>query len=803
MRKFNLYFFFPFAALILLIVVCSTSMYKLPPLGKFLNPVIGINHNFENDDPEAFYSNKVMKGIDDKVEVLFDERKVPHIFTKSDADLYYAQGYVTASLRLWQMDFLSYVSAGRLSEVFGESMLTQDRKQRRIGVLSAARKSLKLIESDPETLKFLNAYTKGVNAFIQQLAYKDYPFEYKFFDYAPEPWTNLKTVLIMKHMGNVLSGYEEDISMTKLYMALGREDFLKLYPDYNNHIKSIEQDQVTDTKELNYDRVQDYLKDGFMDADGVLPKSNYNPKLGSNNWVVSGKKTKSGFPILCNDVHLNLSLPSLWIDMQLVSDHINVYGVTLPGIPSIIIGFNKDLAWGVTNGAVDVKDWYKLKISSNYKKYEFDGKMVDFKYEVEEIKIKGKESFHDTVRYTIHGPVVTDNQFKDAPELANYALKWGLLSPSNELRSFMLLNKAKNKQDFLAAIKNFTCPVQNFIFSTKTGDIGIIHQGKIAKKWIGQGRFVLDGTRKDHLYSGYIAQDSLPQLYNPKSNFIFSANQHPTKKMQYSYTNGYYSEVRANRISKLLESGDQFDIAKMKAMQLDNVNAFAAEALSAVSSIIRNKVDKTPYAKEFEAFAKWNGNYNASSTEAELFELFWKNVKENTWDELKRYPFYLNPPDNYVLLDMIVNDPGNKYFDKQGTAAVETASDIVYYSFINAVASRKASDKLKPWSMFNTINIMHPTDIRSLGRYDIPMPGHSDAINALSKNWGASWRMIVEFGEDGPHSYGIYPGGQSGNIGSAHYEDYVNTWIKGGYYKLNFYLSKKEAKKILRLSGNE
>lgn len=236
-----------------------------------------------------------MKGVDDKVEIIFDERKVPHIFTKSDADLYYAQGYATASLRLWQMDFLSYVSAGRLSEVFGESMLTQDRKQRRMGMLSAAKKSLRLIESDPETLKFLNAYTKGVNAFIQQLAYKDYPFEYKFFDYAPEPWTNLKSVLIMKHMGNVLSGYEEDISMTKLYMALGREDFLKLYPDYNNHIKSIEQDQVADTKELNYDRVQDYLKDGFMDADGVLPKSNYNPKLGSNNWVVSGKKTKSGF----------------------------------------------------------------------------------------------------------------------------------------------------------------------------------------------------------------------------------------------------------------------------------------------------------------------------------------------------------------------------------------------------------------------------------------------------------------------------------------------------------------------------
>lgn len=798
MYKLNLYFFFPFIVLILLIGVFSTSMYQLPPLGEFLNPIIGINHSLENDNSKDFYSNKVINGINNQVEILYDERKVPHIFADDDEDLYYAQGYVTASLRLWQMDFLSYVSAGRLSEIFGEKMLPQDRKQRRLGILSSAKKSLKLIETDSATFKALNAYTKGVNAFIKKLKYKNYPFEYKFFDYTPEPWTNLKTVLLMKHMGNVLSGYEEDVSMTNLYLALGRKDFLKLYPDFHNHIESIDQDSKRDSKEPDYKRVDDYLKNGFINSNSVLSKSDYNPKLGSNNWVVSGKKTKSGYPLLCNDVHLNLSLPSLWIEMQLCSKKINVYGVTIPGMLSIIIGFNKDIAWGVTNGATDTKDWYKLKISNDYKKYEFDGKMIDFKYDVEEIKIKGKKPFYDRIPYTIHGPVVMDNNFKDSPELANYALKWGLHSPSNELKSFVKLNQAKNKEDFLDAVKGFSCPIQNFIFSTQKGDIGIIHQGKLPKKWTGQGRFVLDGTRRDHLYSEYISQDNLPQLYNPKSNYIFSANQHPTKRLKFSYYNGYYSEVRSNRLKILLESENKFDINKMKKIQLDNVNAFVSEALSALSPIIRHKIKKISILKESETFFKWNGDYDAKSKEAKLFELFWKNIQENTWDELKRYPFYQKPPDNYVLLDMIVNDPENKYFDKQGTDAIETASDIVYYSFINALEAMGPRDKFKPWSEYNKIDIIHPTNIESLGRYRIPMSGHPDAINALSKGWGPSWRMIVEFGKDRPKAYGIYPGGQSGNIGSPYYDDYVGKWIKGEYYPINFYLSKAEAQKTLK-----
>lgn len=793
--RLNLYFLFPLVALVILITALSSTMYQLPPLGKFVNPFIGLNQNYEEKVRNDITVNRGIMGIRDSVNIFFDERMVPHIFAHNDEDVYYAQGYVTAFMRLWQMDFLSYISAGRLSEIFGTRMLEFDRTQRRMGIIESAKKSLTLIEKDSTTNAVLIAYTRGINAYISELTYQDYPFEYKFFDYEPEPWTKLKTVLLMKHMGQALSGYEEDISMSHLYLALGDEDFAKLYPDFHDRTSPIIQDSVFSAGKFEIKKGQEYLNNAFIDSSPTLGKSNYNPKLGSNNWVVSGKKTRSGYPILCNDLHLNLTLPATWLEMQLCSNNLNVYGVSIPGTPSIIVGFNKDIAWGVTNGATDVKDWYKLKLSSDYRKYEFDKKMVDLEYVVEDIKIKGQKNFSDTVYYTIHGPIVMDEHYKTSPELSNFSLRWELNSPSNELSCFIKLNHAKNYNDYREAIKQFSCPVQNFAFASQIGDIGIVHQGSLTKKWNGQGKFILDGTKKSHLYSEQISQDSLPQLFNPPSGYIFSANQHPTNTSSPFYYNGYYSEVRANRIKKLLEAEDSFDIDKMKKMQLDNVNAFAEVAFPGLLEIIKNKRKERTVGTEYLFFQNWNGAYDGESKGAKYFELFWNNIVTSTWDELQQYSFYQRPPDDYVLLNMILNDPKNKYFDKQGTNKTEDASDIVYDAYINALS--KVGEEIKGWSEYNKIKIIHPTNLDALGLKDIPMAGHPNAINAMSDNWGPTWRMVVEFGPERPNAYGVYPGGQSGNIGSYHYDDFVSDWKNGNYYQLHFYLNAKEASEAL------
>lgn len=647
MKRINFSFVFPLLALVILVFALSHQLFSVPPLGKVLNPFVGVVQNEKEAVPDMQILPGNM-GLKDTVNIYFDDRKVPHVYASDAEDLYFAQGYITAAFRLWQMDFVSYASAGRLAEVMGAEYVDYDRNQRRIGMLSSAKSSLLMIEKDPETSKVLNAYTKGVNAWIDRLNYRNMPVEYKLLDYRPEHWTNLKTVLIMKYMANMLSGYEEDVNMSNMMVALGEMEFNKLFPDFQDHITPVAGDTVRPLNpSLTYVRRPEYLNFSFLSSGSVIADDTYNPKLGSNSWVVSGKKTRSGYPILCTDPHLNLSLPAIWFEMQMTAPGLNVYGVSIPGTPALIIGFNENIAWGITNGADDVKDWYKLKITSDYKKYELDSKWLPLGYTVEPVKIKGQQTLYDTVYKTIHGPVVFDRQFKkDHPELVNYALKWELHNPSNEFLTFIKLNRASNYNEYKDAIKGFACPAQNFTFACKNNDIAVTHQGSIPVKWPGQGKFLLDGTTSAALYTRHIPTDSLPQALNPACNYVVSANQHPTYANYPYYYNGYFSVTRANRIKEMLENENSFDIQKMEAMQLDNRNALAVRAMP----VLIKSLHSAPLNKEQEqllaALSAWKGDYGQHDEYARLFELLWMNIRHFTWDEFKEYSFYTRFPDD-------------------------------------------------------------------------------------------------------------------------------------------------------------
>jgi len=798
LKKINLRFLFPLTALTILLFTLSEQMFDISPIGKLLDPFVG---SVQNEDESSLNTSLFIigkMGLTDSVHVFFDNRKVPHIYAKNTGDLYFAQGYVTASLRLWQMDFMSYAAAGRLSEIFSKrEFLEYDRAQRRQGILDAARKTLKLIEKDPESYKALTAYSSGVNAYIKELNYKKMPLEYKLLDYEPEPWSNLKSVLILKSMASTLTGFEEDLGMSKMILALGENDFNKLYPDFYGHSTPVA-NNFGQPAAINYSPLKkpDYLNYSFLSSSPILSKNSYNPRLGSNSWAVSGKKTKSGFPILATDPHLNLSLPSIWIEMQLSAPSLNVYGVSIPGTPAIIIGFNENIAWGITNGADDVKDWYKLKITNTYKKYEMDGQWLDLKFRIEEIKRRGQPPFYDTIYSTIQGPIVYNKSFPGQdPDMMDNALRWELHNPSDEFLSFIKLNKARNYKDYKEALRHYSCPLQNFTFACKDNTIAMDHQGSMAFKWPGEGKFILDGTRSSHSYTKYIPEDSLPRVLNPACNYVLSANQHPTYPGYPYYYNGYYTEIRANRIKQLLESGNDFDISKMQAIQLDNTNAIATEAMP----VLLKKTDTGALGTEQKnvlAFLRsWKGTYNFDDERARVYELWWKNIRNYTWDEFKNYRFYLRAPDDYILLDMIQNDPSNNYFDRLGSSKKENAGDIITEAFMAASddfskLKREGSTK---WGDYNKINIMHLTNIPAFSKMRLSSAGHPDAINALSANWGPSWRMIVELG-DRPKAFGIYPGGQSGNVGSRYYDDSVDDWNKGKYYPLDFYMSMEEAK---------
>jgi len=797
MRKINSNCLFPLVALVILVYALSNQLVDVPPIGKFIDPFIGVIQN----DKESYLKDHQLEesalGLSDSVSVFFDQSKVPHIYARNVEDLFFSQGYVTAMLRLWQMDFTTYVSAGRMSEIFnGERYLQYDRSQRRTGILEAARRALTFMEKDAETMKVLSAYTRGVNAYINRLNYRTLPFEYKFLNYQPEQWTNLKSVLVMKLMASTLSGYEGDLDMSRLMLILGPERFNLLYPDFGSTVTPAARYPKREASSVfNKNPLPPYLNYSFISSISSKPDVIFNPKLGSNSWVISGSKTVSGHPILASDPHLNLTLPCVWLQMQLSAPGIDVYGVSVPGTPAIIIGFNKNIAWGITNGADDVKDWYKLQISDDYKTYKLDGRLVSLDFRIEEIMRKGQKSFFDTIYSSRQGPIVYDARFSTRPDLMDYAMKWELATPSNEFLTFIHLNKAADYRDYVEALKYYSCPVQNFTFASNDGNIAVNHQGRMAIKYNGQGRFILDGSNDSLLSRDYIPFDSLPHQLNPACNYVVSANQHPTDSNYRYYYNGFFSEDRASQINAILSRENNFDIAKVEKMQLDNTNSFAVLALPTLLKGVSESKLTAAEKDLFQGMMKWNCAYDYDDESAGLFDFWWDRIKDLTWDELKRYSFPLSYPDDYVLLSLIRTDPGNEYFDILSTSEKETAADIIHESFIKASEEyiKLKNEKSTKWGNLNKVDFLHLTRLPALSRLDFPSAGCPEAINAVGRSWGPSWRMVVQLG-DTPVAYGIYPGGQSGNIGSKYYDNFINDWGKGRYYRLNFYPSVVEAR---------
>jgi penicillin G amidase len=316
----------------------------VPPLGRFLDPYHGFWQNIETKNERT--ANEIsIKGLRAPVTVHFDSLLIPHIFAQNDADLYKAQGYITAMYRLWQMEFQTHAAAGRVSEIIsGDPILDYDRRQRRLGMVFGAQRALSFFEEDPTMKIVIENYTEGINEYIRSLSYEDLPFEYKLLDYQPEAWTPIKCALLLKNMAQTLNMGDKDIEMTNALKLFGKQYVDLLYPDDEGVGDPIvENPQGWNFKPVSIDSVEPVIPQDYIT---IQKQAKSDPTTGSNNWAVSGQKTATKAPILCNDPHLNLSLPSLWYVLQLHAPGVNVMGASLPGAPGIIIGFNDSVAWG-------------------------------------------------------------------------------------------------------------------------------------------------------------------------------------------------------------------------------------------------------------------------------------------------------------------------------------------------------------------------------------------------------------------------------------------------------------------------
>ncbi|MFI5157200.1 MAG: penicillin acylase family protein, partial [Chitinophagales bacterium] len=433
----------------LVLIICLNMQWgNIPPIGKFLSPQHGF---WQNADPvDKDYSGNIqLPFLKGKAEVYLDDRLVPHVFADNEHDAYFIQGWLHARFRLWQMEFQVFAAAGRISELIGSKALSHDREKRRLGMVFAAERSLKEIEKDSITKYACDAYTNGVNAYIDGLNESQLPIEYKLLNYKPEKWTNLKTALFIKYMSLELAGHEQDFEYSNAKAVFGWSDFEKMYPYSQDSL-----DPIVPKGTLYPPPALNVRPPTFADSlylgrktETKIERQTPDKNNGSNNWAVSGKRTKTGAPILCNDLHLGLNLPSIWFEMQISTLNMNVYGASFPGAPSIVVGFNDSCAFGFTNATRDVRDYYEIKFKDEtHKQYLFNGKWLPTEFRYEQIAIKGEADFVDTVAYTLFGPVMYDRSFTGgrANPNAYYAVRWKAHDPSNELLAFNRLDHAKN-----------------------------------------------------------------------------------------------------------------------------------------------------------------------------------------------------------------------------------------------------------------------------------------------------------------------------------------------------------------------
>lgn len=777
------------------VTALSRPIGVVPPLGIFINPFGGFWQNGTSLD--EIPAEVALDGLQDEVEVLWDDRRVPHIFAANTHDLYLTQGYLTARDRLWQLDFQTLVAAGRLSEILGDRTVRYDQFHRRIGMAYAAERSLELMRKDPETVEALEAYSAGVNAWIDGLGAKELPIEYKLLDYAPERYTPEKTALLIEYFSQMLTFTTSDYPMTRSLHEFGPEVCSRVYPATQYFLEPIipvgtpwEFEPLVPTPPATRTN---------PDSKTAQPETDLSP--GSNNWAVSGEKTKTGSPLLCFDPHLQLSLPGIWYEAHLVAPGINVYGFTAPGAPGVVFGFNSYMAWGGTNAEGDLTDWYDIEFrDASRREYRHGGKWLPVKTRVEEILVRNGPTVRDTVVYTHHGPIpYAEDERPFYPSMPpGRAMRWIGNEPSNEVGVFLRINRATNHDEFREAIYGLGNLLLNVNYADVEGNIAIWQMGAFPLRWQGQGTTIMDGSEPMNDWQGWIPKEHLPHVKNPARGFVSSANQVPTDESYPYYLPGrYLSPERAGRINEVLSQLDEATPQDMMDLQMDRLNPLARDFLPVLLPLIDPDSLSSDETLSFDELEKWDYRHNPDVVATVIFAKWWWWLYVKTWaDDIERKNYRLEWPSRDVMKHLILNEQGNLFFDDKSTARVETLADIALASFKKA--HEDLTEEYGPlgphWAVGSSrgTDIDHMAGIPGLGLESLRTGGDNSTVNATTLHHGPTFRMTVSL-EPRVRAWGHNSSGQTGNPGSAYYDKFVDDWLSGNMPEFVYPASPEEA----------
>lgn len=791
-----------------------------------------------------------LSGLDAPVDIYRDSFGIPHIYASSQHDLFFAQGYAHAQDRFWQMDFWRHIGSARLAEMFGESQLETDIFLRTLGWERLAREELNIL--DPTNRAILESYAEGVNAYLADHRSAALSLEYAILKltnpgYQPEPWQPIHTLTWARVMAWDLGGnMDEEIETAILLKTLSSEQVAELIPSYPEDMPVIVPDfQLHAKADARQSRLELPLVSGVHPAlqglKGRLASleaflGSRSLGLGSNSWVISGKLTNTGKPILANDPHLGAQMPAIWYEVGLHCTPkskecpFDVVGFSFAGAPGVIIGHNDRIAWGFTNVRPDVQDLYIEKINpENPNQYEVNGEWEDMQLVKETIQVAGGEPVVITVRYTRHGPIISDAEylpedFKETaaielPEQYAIALRWTALEPMNTFRAIWGFNRAQNWEEFRQAAREFDAPAQNLVYADVEGNIGYQMPGKIPLRASGVGMLPVPGWSDDYEWIGYVPFEELPFTFNPPQGYVVTAN-NAVVSADYPYliSKVFAYGYRAKRLVELIENAPApIDLAYVQTMQGDNKDLNAEDLVPLLLEV--SEGDELQAAIQF--LSDWDFQNHMDSAPAALFAAFWKNLLALTFqDDLPEDSWPRGGDRWYTIVGNLLEQPDSPWWDIRSTSTHEDRDAIFEAALTAAVQELEGALGKDPrkwaWGDLHTLTLVN----QSLGQSGIApiealfnrgkfrTSGGSDIVNATG--WSAvsgyevrslpSMRMIVDL-SDLSRSVSIHTTGQSGHAYHKHYVDMTDLWRTIQYHPMLWDRSQVEtsAEGLLRL----
>jgi penicillin amidase len=772
----------------------------LPPLGNVLDPFSGAwsaAATAELADREAL----TIPQLDGPVEVLFDDRGVPHIFATTSDDAVRALGFVVARDRLFQMEMNWRSTAGRISELVGDAALGFDRRMRRLGLARSAERSYVQMDPNSPVVREAIAYAEGVNAFIDGLDRRGVPLEYRLLGAEPSRWEPIYTLYQLKLMGWNLTYFLGDLQRLRVAAIVGEEAADALLP-VNSPIQQPIQPNGSRTPRFDFGPIPPPGRPNLAAAEwlsalelavGPLPPGSESTVIGSNNWAVAPERTADGYALLSGDPHLGLTLPSIWYEAHLVvPGELDAYGVTFPSVPMIVIGMNRDVAWSFTNTGADVIDFYEEELDDTTRptSYRVDGEWRPLEQKVEEIRGQGGRLLAlDTLYFTHRGPLLME-------EGRRVSMRWTVLENTPEVDALRLTNRAASVEDWLDGMQTFVAPAQNGIVADRAGTIAIRSTGHFPLHPDGRGFEIKDGRDSSNDWVGFWPVERYPFAIRPAQGYLASANQQPIDPGVDSTYLGFnwYSPWRAMRINALLAADSAVTPESMRRFQTDPGNARADFFVPYfLEAVVRagNAGPVDERAKQAAGLlADWDRLYTKHNERAVLFEAAMANLAERTWDELLEDPDVdsnrrVFTPAGSVLAGLLQHPTNVWWDDRRTTDLVEDRDSILIASLAEALDEvveehGDPSEGGWRWDGIRHANIYHLMGLSSLSALDLRLQGGSGNLNPSSGRgtFGASWRMVVQLGPE-IEAWSIYPGGQSGNPVSSRYLDRIEKWTKG------------------------